>query len=140
MNFAEITIKKRVFFLVLTICIIGIGTLSYQKLGRLEDPEYTIKKAIVVTQYPGATPLEVEQEVTDPLETAIQQLGQLNEITSFSRTGLSFIFVEIKDQFNKDDLPQICLPVLNHLLLTMILVMFMESSTLSQVMGTHIKR
>jgi len=107
MNFAEITIKKRVFFLVLTICIIGIGTLSYQKLGRLEDPEYTIKKAIVVTQYPGATPLEVEQEVTDPLETAIQQLGQLNEITSFSRTGLSFIFVEIKDQFNKDDLPQI---------------------------------
>lgn len=107
MSIAEITIQKKTFFLFLTICLIGIGIISYQKLGRLENPEYTIKTAVVVTQYPGATPLEVEQEVTDPMERAIQQLGQLDEIQSFSRDGLSFIFVDIKDNFNKDDLPQI---------------------------------
>jgi len=107
MNFAEISIRKRTFFLVLTLCLIGIGYFSYEKLGRLEDPEYTIKTAVVVTQYPGATPLEVEQEVTDPLERAIQQLGQLDEIRSFSKDGLSFIYVDIKDNFSKNDLPQI---------------------------------
>lgn len=107
MNIAEISIQKKTFILVLTLCLIGIGIFSYEKLGRLEDPEYTIKTAVVVTQYPGATPLEVEQEVTDPLERAIQQLGQLDEVRSFSRDGLSFIYVDIKDNFDKDDLPQI---------------------------------
>jgi multidrug efflux pump subunit AcrB len=107
MNFAEIAIKKKTFFLFLTICLVGMGILSYQKLGRLEDPEFTIKTAVVVTQYPGATPLEVEQEVTDPLERAIQQLGQLDEVRSFSKDGLSFIYVDIKDNFDKNDLPQI---------------------------------
>lgn len=107
MNLAKIAIEKKTFFLMLTVCLIGIGILSYQKLGRLEDPEYTIKTAVVVTQYPGATPLEVEQEVTDPLEKAIQQLGQLDEVRSFSRDGLSFIYVDIKDNFDKNDLPQI---------------------------------
>ncbi|PLX68762.1 MAG: AcrB/AcrD/AcrF family protein [Denitrovibrio sp.] len=107
MNFAEMTIKKRTFFLFLTVCLIGIGYMAYEKLGRLENPVYTIKTAVVVTQYPGATPLEVEQEVTDPLERAIQQLGQLDEVRSFSRDGLSFIYVDIKDNFGADDLPQI---------------------------------
>jgi multidrug efflux pump subunit AcrB len=107
MNFAQIAINKRTFFLVLTVCLIGIGILSYEKLGRLENPVYTIKTAVIVTQYPGATPLEVEQEVTDPLERAIQSLGQVDEVRSFSKDGLSFIYVDVKDNFDKDDLPQI---------------------------------
>lgn len=107
MNIAETTIRKKTFFLALTICLMAMGIIAYEKLGRLEDPEYTIKTAVIVTQYPGATPLEVEQEVTDPLEKAIQQLGQLDEVRSFSRDGLSFIYADIKDNFDKDDLPQI---------------------------------
>lgn len=107
MNFAQNTIKRKTFSLVMTLVIIAAGILAYEKLGRLEDPAFTIKTAVVVTQYPGATPLEVEQEVTDPLETAIQQLGQLDEIRSFSKEGLSFIYVDVKDKYDKDTLPQV---------------------------------
>jgi len=76
-------------------------------MSRLEDPEFTIKKALVVTPYPGASPSEVEDEVTDEVETAIQQLGQLDEMESKSERGMSTITVEIKDRYDADTLPQV---------------------------------
>ena len=81
--------------LVMTILIIGGGFLSYQQLGRLEDPEFTVKDAQIITRYPGATAMEVAEEVTDEIETAVQQLGQVNEVTSLSQAGLSTITVTI---------------------------------------------
>ncbi len=91
----------------LALLLAGIGLISYQKLGRLEDPEYTIKIAVVFTQYPGATPQEVEEEVTDLIETAAQQLGQVDKVISRSTAGLSIVNVEIKDEYVAADLPQI---------------------------------
>ena len=58
------------------------GAVAYFRLGRLEDAEFTIMAAQVVTAYPGATAEQVANEVTDPLETAIQQMGQLKQVTS----------------------------------------------------------
>lgn len=107
MKIAEYAIRYRTLTLVLTALLTLGGVVSYYKLGQLEDPEFTIKKAIVTTSYPGASPKEVEEEVTDIIETAIQQLPQVDHVRSISRRGFSLIFVDIKDQYVKETLPQI---------------------------------
>ena len=76
-------------------------------MSRLEDPEFTIKEALVITAYPGASALEVEQEVSDELEQAIQQLGQVERVNSKSERGLSTITVKVKDSYDKSTLPQV---------------------------------
>ena len=72
-------------------------------MSRLEDPEFTIKDALVITPYPGASALEVAEEVSDEIELAAQQLGQLKEVESKSDRGLSTVTVRIKDQYDKAD-------------------------------------
>ena len=64
MNLAEISIQRRVITLVITTLLVVGGALAYKQLGRLEDPEFTIKNAQVFTRYPGATPAQVAEEVT----------------------------------------------------------------------------
>lgn len=91
----------------MTIVIIGLGIVSYGKLGRLEDPEFTIKDAQIFTRYPGATAAEVAKEVTDEIETAVQQMGQLDKVQSISEAGLSTVKVTIKDKYDKETLPQV---------------------------------
>ena len=76
-------------------------------LGRLEDPDFTVKTGVIFTQYPGASPEEVELEVTDRLELAIQEMPQLDTIYSMSRAGLSIIKVDMRQQFWADSLPQV---------------------------------
>src|SRR5262249_712901 len=80
---------------------------AYKGLSRLEDPEFTIKDALVVTNYPGATAKEVEEEVTDVIETAVQRLDQIKHVTSLSAPGRSTVTVSIKDQYNARTLPQV---------------------------------
>jgi multidrug efflux pump subunit AcrB len=107
MNIAELSIHKKVIVLFITFLIIGGGIFAYENMGRLEDPEFTIKVAKVVTLYPGASAEEVQREVTDVLETAIQQMPQLWRITSRSMDGLSIITPEIKQAYTADQMPQI---------------------------------
>ncbi len=107
MNPAAFALRKRTLMVVLTLMVLGGGILAYQNLGRLEDPTFTIKKALVATQYPGASSQEVEEEVTDPVEEAVQSLGQVKEIYSTSQEGLSVIYVEIKETYTTKELPQI---------------------------------
>ncbi len=107
MNLAELALRNRVVTLVLTFVMLAAGVSSYQGLSRLEDPEFTIKDALVVTPYPGATAAEVEEEVTDAIELAVQQLGQLDEIESRSTRGLSSLTVTIKQNYTSDELPQV---------------------------------
>ncbi|MDF7822856.1 efflux RND transporter permease subunit [Pontiellaceae bacterium B12227] len=107
MNPAAFALRKRTVMVVMTIMLIAAGLLSYQKLGRLENPDFTIKTALVVTQYPGASPTEVEEEVTDPIEEAIQSMSQLKEVYSTSMDGLSIVYVDVQDSFKSTQLPQI---------------------------------
>ena len=107
MNFADYWIQHRVVTLVLAIVTIGGGTLAFQGMSRLEDPEFTIKDALVVTPYPGATAREVEEEVSDTIELAVQKLGQLKEVESRSTRGLSTVTVSVQDKYDKDGLPQV---------------------------------
>jgi multidrug efflux pump subunit AcrB len=97
---------KALMILITVILVIG-GIFSFFSLGRLEDPPFSVKTALVITKYPGATPLEVEQEVTDRLETAIQQMPQVKNIYSMSRESLSYIKVDIKDRYWAKELPQV---------------------------------
>lgn len=107
MNIAEVCIRKATVTISLAVALALAGTMSYFKLGRLEDPEFTIKSAQIITVYPGATAVEVAEEVTEKIEVAVQQLGQLKRVTSTSYPGKSIIQVDIKDRYSKDDLPQI---------------------------------
>lgn len=107
MNIAELTIKNKVAAYCLVFLILVGGIFAYNQLGRLEDPEFTIKEALVTTAYPGATAKEVEQEVTDKLEIAIQQLPQLKHVKSISKPNISIITVEIEDKYDKSTLPQV---------------------------------
>ncbi len=107
MNLAGYAIRHKTVTLVFTLAIALGGVLAYQNLGRLEDPEFTIKEAVISTSYPGATAQEVELEVTEPLETAIQQLKQLKEVRSISRPGVSIIFAEMQEIYDKHTLPQV---------------------------------
>ena len=107
MNLAELAIRNKTTTLVLTIVFFVGGINSFNNLSRLEDPEFTIKEALVITPYPGATATEVETEVSDKIEQAVQQLGQLKEVESKSDRGLSTVTVRIKDQYDKHSLPQV---------------------------------
>lgn len=93
-------------WLVALILLVG-GTLAYLGLGRLEDPQFTIKQAMIITSYPGASPQQVEEEVTYPLENAIQQLPYVEHVTSISVAGQSQIMVEMKGIYRSTELKQI---------------------------------
>nr|WP_086940398.1 efflux RND transporter permease subunit [Thaumasiovibrio occultus] len=95
-----------VSWMITLIFLIG-GTMAFFGLGRLEDPEFTIKDAMIITTYPGATAQQVEEEVTYPIEKAVGQLVYVDEVTSTSSSGLSQITVTMKNQYGPDDLPQI---------------------------------
>ncbi|MEM1282559.1 MAG: efflux RND transporter permease subunit [Chlamydiota bacterium] len=97
---------KAVTYFLCALLFIG-GIASYFSLGQLEDPVFSIKTAVVLTKYPGASPEEVEQEVTDRIEKAIQEMPQLKRLYSVSRPGESYIKVDIKAQYWSDRLPQI---------------------------------
>ena len=76
------------------ILLIG-GLVALTQLGRLEDPKFTIKQAMVITPYPGASAQQVEEEVTYKLENAIQELSYVDHVKSISKPGLSQITAEI---------------------------------------------
>jgi multidrug efflux pump subunit AcrB len=107
MNLAKFAIEKKVIVIVLSIVMIGGGFVSFSRMGMLEDPEFTIKNALVITQYPGASAVEVEREISDKLELAVQKMGQLDEVTSRSVPGMSTLTVTIKNKYDKTTLPQV---------------------------------
>lgn len=106
MNPAELTIKNRLLSVLIILITLFGGWTAYQNMPRFEDPEFTIRTAQVLTQYPGASPGEVASEVSEALETAIQEMQEVEEIRSTSRAGFSEISVDIKYEFSpsKSDL------------------------------------
>jgi multidrug efflux pump subunit AcrB len=107
MNLAEYSIKNSTVTWVVTIALAAVGAVTFGGLSRLEDPEFTIKDAIVLTPYPGASAAEVEEEVTNVIEKAAQELGQLKKVESRSSRGLSYVKVTMKDKYDKFALPQV---------------------------------
>src|SRR5262245_37461154 len=107
MNPGEFSVRNdRVLYVAMLFVIVG-GIVAYQQMGRLEDPEFTIKEALIITPYPGASAEEVAKEVTNPIEIACQQLGQLDYVESESSRGRSLVSVQIKDRYDKHRIPQV---------------------------------
>ncbi|MHC4429409.1 MAG: efflux RND transporter permease subunit, partial [Planctomycetota bacterium] len=98
--------KRTVVGFVAVIAVLA-GIAAYMNLGQLEDPEFTIKNAVVVTPYPGASPESVELEVTDVIERAIQEMPEVKEIESTTTAGMSSVKITIKASYPSDELPQI---------------------------------
>ena len=107
MNLTAIAIDKRTvtYFAIFLLVAGGIG--AFFSLGQLEDPEFTVKTGVITTVYPGAGPEEVELEVTDRIELAIQEMPQLRYLTSYSTAGVSIIKVEMQQEYWADRLPQV---------------------------------
>src|SRR5215813_11371617 len=107
MNIAEASIRNKVVTSVFAILLVVLGIAAYVNLPRLEDPEFTIKDALIVTPYPGASAEEVQKEVSDVIELAAQQLEQLERVVSRSERGRSTVTVTIRDKYNRHSLPQV---------------------------------
>ena len=98
--------KKPVTILLLALVLAG-GLLAYVKMGKLENAPFTIKQALVLTPYPGASPSEVQSQVTDVLEESIQALGELYYLKTENRAGLSKITVYVKKETRADEMQQL---------------------------------
>ncbi len=107
MNIAEWSIKRSTITWVLTFVFLVVGAMSFNGLSRLEDPAFTIKQAVVLTPYPGATPAEVEEEVSNVIEKAVQELGEVDWIESQSTRGFSMIKININTTVPKEAIPQV---------------------------------
>ena len=107
MNLARLAIENRAVTYFAVFLIVTGGIFSFFNLGQLEDPAFTVKIAVVTTSYPGASPEQVELEVTDRIEQAIQEMAEIDYLESWSRAGQSLIKVNIKPEYWSDSLPEV---------------------------------
>ena len=97
--------KSLVVYFMLAIALAGM--LNYFKLGREEDPPFTIKTMVVKTLWPGATTLETVKQVTDRIEKKLEELPNLDYLKSYSKPGESVVFVNLKDSTRGSDVPDL---------------------------------
>jgi len=107
MKIVKYFLKNRAFTHLLLILVVAGGLFSYSKMGKLEDAPFTIKQAVVITQYPGASPMEVQTQVSDILEESIQSIGEVDYVKSENRTGLSKVNVYIKTEIRAHQMQQL---------------------------------
>ena len=98
-NAAQFTLRNNRTMLVLYAIAMLLGVWTFLTIGRLEYPEFTIRSAQVLTYYPGRTTIQVEEEVTEPLEQSIRQMAEVKEIRSTSKPGLSILIVELEEKY-----------------------------------------
>ncbi len=108
MNIGEYSVKTPVISWLLVVILVGGGLWGFERMGKLEDPAFTIKLAKIITLYPGATAQQVQDEVTYHIEDAIQRMEQVKHIKmTVSRPGMSDIQIEFKDKYRGSDFPGI---------------------------------
>lgn len=107
MKLIKYFLQRRSVTILLLLLVLAGGLFAYIKMGKLEDAPFTIKQALVLTPYPGASPSEVQSQVTDVLEEAIQSLGELYYLKTENRAGLSKITVYVKKETRADEMQQL---------------------------------
>ncbi|NOT65804.1 MAG: efflux RND transporter permease subunit [Methylotenera sp.] len=105
-NLSEWALKNQVLVLYLMLMLTIAGLLAFSKLGQSEDPPFTFKVMLVRATWPGASAVEVEQQLTDKLEKKLQEVPNLYYTSSYSRPGESLIFVVVKDDTYSDKIPE----------------------------------
>ena len=96
-NISAWAVRERAVTLFLIIAIVVAGSFAFVKLGRAEDPGFTIKIMTVALAWPGATAEEMQDQVLDPLEKRMQELKWYDRVESYTRPGLAFMVVTLKD-------------------------------------------
>ena len=96
-NLTEISLRNKALVWYFIIVIALAGAFSYMKLGRMEDPSYTVRQMVVTVAWPGATAGQMEEQVTDKIEKKLQDTPHLDYIKSYSKPGQAVIFVNLDD-------------------------------------------
>ncbi len=99
MNLAGWCIKNNRTALVIFILIALAGIHAFMTVSRLEDPDFTIRMAVITTSFPGASPQKVEELIPDKIEKQLQELAKIKTLSSQSMTGLSIVFVELYPRY-----------------------------------------
>lgn len=107
MKIARFSIEYPIYTWIFMLFAIFGGIYGYLSVGKLEDPTFTLKSAMVITPYPGATAFEVATEISEVLEAEIQQMDEVKTVTSRNTQGTSVIEVEVDDVYGPNELPQI---------------------------------
>jgi len=107
MNLPDFSLRNQTTVIFAMVLLLLGGTWGYFRLGKLEDPVFTVKTAMVMTVYPGASPHEVEQQVTRLIEEAVQGADEVDKVRSESRAGLSLVYVDLNEWVRSDDLQQL---------------------------------
>jgi multidrug efflux pump subunit AcrB len=105
-NLSAIAVRHRPVTLFLIIAISISGTFAFLKLGRAEDPSFTIKVMTIVTAWPGATAREMQDQIAEPLEKRLQELTWYDRTETFTRPGLAFTTLTLKDNTPPGDVPE----------------------------------
>ena len=112
-NLSEVALKHRVLVWYFIILVAIAGVFSYMKLGRMEDPTYTVRTMVVSVAWPGASAQQMQEQVTDKIEKKLQDTPNLDYKKSYSRPGQSVIYVNLTDQAPRDSIRSTWLEVRN---------------------------
>ena len=107
MDIAQYFIKNKTSSWLVTLLLLIGGISAFLQIGKLEDPAFTIKQAVITVSYPGASPVQVEEEVTLALEQAVQRLPYIDNVKSISSAGFALVEVNVKSKFRSEQIPQI---------------------------------
>lgn len=106
-NLSSWAVRHQTLVLFLIMVISLAGTISYFRLGRAEDPSFTIKVATITVAWPGATALEMQSQVTDRIEKKLQELSYFNRVLSYTKPGFSAMQMEFKDYTPARQVPEL---------------------------------
>src|SRR5436189_1795570 len=105
LNLSALAVREKAITLFLLITIVAAGIFAFLKLGRAEDPTFTIKVFTVAAVWPGATAQEMQDLVAEPLEKRMQELRDYDRVETFTRPGLALMMVSLKDTTRPEDVP-----------------------------------
>lgn len=103
-NLSEVALKNKVLVWYFIVMIAIAGIFSYMKLGRMEDPAYTVRQMVVTVAWPGATAQQMQDQVTDKIEKKLQDTPNLDYLKSYSSPGQAVIYVTLTDQADTDSI------------------------------------
>jgi multidrug efflux pump subunit AcrB len=106
LNLSALAVREKAITLFLLIAIAAAGVFAFLKLGRAEDPSFTIKVFTVSAVWPGATAQEMQDLVAEPLEKRMQELRNYDRVETFTRPGLALMMVSLKDNTRPQDVPE----------------------------------
>ena len=99
---AQFIFRHSRYFALILLCIVAVGITSFRSIARQEDPTITNLRATITTPYPGATPDRVEALVTRPLEDELRKISEIDELSTISNTGISFVNVKLLETLPDD--------------------------------------